>query len=133
MTLLGQSLDMLGRKEEARHAHREGIRRAESRLLLNPSDGRALSLVSCSLFYDGQVDRALEWAQKALELFPDDMGPLVNAACLHLKLNNKEEALSLLERVFTRGWGKREWIEKDHNYDILRDDPRFQALLEKLR
>jgi adenylate cyclase len=58
---------------------------------------------------------------------------VLNAACLHLKLKHKEEALLLLERVFARGWGKRDWIENDPDYDILRDDPRFQELLEKLK
>jgi hypothetical protein len=45
----------------------------------------------------------------------------------------KEEALAFLERAFSRGWGKRDWIEQDHDYDLLRDDPRFQRLLEKLK
>ena len=76
--------------------------------------------------------RAIEWSQRALELYPDDMGALVNAACLHAKLRQKEEALALLERVFARGWGKRDWIEHDPDYDILRDDPRFKKLLARL-
>ena len=41
--------------------------------------------------------------------------------------------LELLERVFARGWGKRDWIEHDSDYDIVRDDPRFQRLLERLK
>jgi len=131
--LLGQSLHMIGRPEEALVAHREGIRRAEARLRLYPHDARALSLGSGSLFYDGQIERALEWAQRALELFPDDTSSLVNAACLHAKLKHKEEALSLLERAFARGWGHRDWIANDPDYDILRDDPRFQKLLAKLK
>jgi adenylate cyclase len=130
--LLGQSLAMLKRREEALDAHREGIRRAESYLRLNPHEARALSLGSGSLFYVGQIERALEWAQKAIDLNPDDSSSLHNAACLHLKLNQKEEALSLLERAFAQGWGKRDWIDNDPDFDILRDDPRFQKLLAKL-
>jgi len=131
--LLGQSLQILKRHDEALNAHREGIRRAESHLRLNPHEARALSLGSASLFYDGQIERALQWAQQALELSPDDFSSLINAACLHMKLKHKEEALSLLERVFARGWGKRDWIENDPDYDILRDDLRFQKLLAKLK
>jgi hypothetical protein len=48
-------------------------------------------------------------------------------------LRQKEEALELLERVFTRGWGKRDWVEHDPDYDILRDDPRFKKLLARLK
>jgi len=36
-------------------------------------------------------------------------------------------------RVTVRGWGKRDWVEHDPDYDSLRDDPRFQRLLAKLK
>jgi adenylate cyclase len=131
--LLGQSLRMMGKMDESREATREGIRRAERMLSQNPADGRALSLGSGALFEDGQRERAFEWCRRSLELYPDDMGALVNGACLHAKAGQKEEALELLERAFNRGWGKRDWIEQDSDYDILRDDPRFQRLLAKLK
>jgi adenylate cyclase len=105
----------------------------ENALVLNPLDGRALSLGSGALFHDGQKARAREWSQRSLELHPDDVGTLVNAACLRSKLGLKEEALELLERVFARGWRKRDWVEHDPDYDILRDDPRFKKLLARLK
>jgi TolB-like protein/Tfp pilus assembly protein PilF len=130
--LQAQSLRMIGRRDEERVALREGIRRAEHMLALNPVDGRALSLGSNALFDAGLRERAMEWSQRALDLYPDDLSALINAACLQAKLGRKEDALALLERVFARGWGKRDWIEHDPDYDILRDDPRFQALLARL-
>src|SRR5204862_1290885 len=123
--LRAQSLRQLGRIEESRVATREGIRRAERILMLNPTDARALSLGSGALFEDGQVARAFEWCQRSLEFHPDDMTSLTNAACLYAKAGQKEESLTFLERVLARGWGKRDWIEHDSDYDILRDDPRF--------
>jgi len=131
--LQGQSLRMLGRTEESRIATREGIRRAERVLALNPTDARALSLGSGALFEDGQVERAFEWVRKSLEFHPDDMTSVINAACLHAKAGQKEEALAQLGRAVARGWGKRDWIEHDTDYDILRDDPRFQELLAQLK
>jgi len=131
--LLAQSLRMMGRRDEARKAEQEGIRRAERTLTLNPRDGRALSLGSGALFDNGQTERAFEWSRRSLDLYPDDMSTLINAACLHAKAGRKEEALGLLERVFARGWGKRDWVEHDPDYDILRDDPRFKKLLAKLK
>ena len=131
--LQGQSLRMLGRMEESRAATREGIRRAEQVLKLNPTDARALSLGSGALFEEGQVERAFEWSKKSMEFHPDDMTSVVNAVCLHAKAGQKEEALALLEHAVARGWGKRDWIEHDSDYDILRADPRFQELMERLK
>lgn len=131
--LQAQSLLMLGRCGESAEADREGIARAERVLALNPADGRALALGSNALYRVGDTARAMQWSRRSLELYPDDMNTLINAACLRGKAGLKEEALALLERVFGRGWGKRDWIVQDHDYDLLRDDPRFQRMLERLR
>ena len=45
----------------------------------------------------------------------------------------EEQALEVLERLFARGWGKRDWIDHDPDYDCLRDDPRFKKLLARLK
>jgi tetratricopeptide (TPR) repeat protein len=131
--LLAQSLRMLGKESDARKANHEGIHRAERMLTLNPHDVRAFSLGSVSLLDDGQTERAIEWSRRSLELRPDDVGTLVNAACLHAKLGHKEKALEFLERVFACGWGKRDWVEHDPDYDSLRDDQRFKNLLANLK
>jgi TolB-like protein/tetratricopeptide (TPR) repeat protein len=131
--LQAQSLRMLGSRDEAREANREGVRRAEHALSLNPADGRVLSTGSLALFEDGQKTRAMEWSRRSLELYPDEMGSLLLAACLHAKAGHKDAALDYLERVFARGWGKRDWVDHDPDYDILRDDVRFKALLGRLK
>jgi DNA-binding SARP family transcriptional activator len=131
--LLGTALRALGREDAAHEAVRTGIRRAEQILVLNPHDGRALSLGAGALVDDGQTERALEWARKALELYPEDTSALVNIACVHSRLEQRDEALGLLERVFARGCGKRDWVENDPDYSNLRGEPRFHRLLNGLR
>ena len=131
--LLAQSLRKIGRAREAEKALREGIRRAERVLALNPVDARALSMGSVNLFIDGQRDRAMEWSRQSLELYPDHMTTIVNAACLYSLAGDKEQALEFVERLFARGWGKRDWIERDPDYDILRDEPRFKKLIARLK
>ena len=131
--LLSQTLRMLGRTEEASSANREGISRAERILALNPLDGRVLALGSGALYEAGEIERAMEWSRRSLELRPDDMSALLNAVCLRAKSGLKEEALEIFERACNRGWGKRDWIERDPDYDSLRDDPRFELLLAKLK
>ncbi len=124
---------MLGRIEEAHEAHLESIARAEHALALSPHDQRALAIVSLDLCSVGERERAFEWSKRSLELDPDDMSALVCAACLHARAGMKDEAIQILERVFARGWGKRDWIEHDPDYDSLRDDPRFIQLVAKLK
>ncbi|HKW01344.1 MAG TPA: protein kinase [Vicinamibacterales bacterium] len=133
LALMAQSLDMLGRHEEAVIATREGIRRAERQLDLDPNDARALSMGAGMLLRDGQGDRARQWSQRSLEMHPDDQGVLVNAVCFHALTGQKDAAIDLLQKTFARGYGKRDWIMHDPDYDSLRDDPRFQALVAKLK
>jgi TolB-like protein/Flp pilus assembly protein TadD len=127
--LLAQSLKMLGQHDEASAWRREGIRRAEHVLALNPLDGRAMSLGALYLLEEGQTQRAVQWSERALELYPDDMSSLGNGACLQAKLGHTDRAIALLERVSALGWGQRDWLERDPDYDSLRDDPRFQRLV----
>lgn len=132
MLLFAQSLRILG-NEKAEDKIREGIDRAKKQLELNPTDRRALSLTPGFLLEIGERGEALQWIKKALDLYPEDAGVLVNGACLFAKDGNKEEALNLLEKVFGKGFGKKDWIEQDPDYDSLRNEPRFQNLLSKLK
>jgi len=132
MILLAQSLRILG-SDQAEETAMEGIGRAKKHLKLNPADRRALSLTAGTLFEIGEREEALQWTNKAIDLYPGDTGVLVNAACVFAKNGNKEKALDLLELVFGKGFGKKDWIEHDPDYDSLRNEPRFQVLLAKMR
>ena len=131
--LLAQSLKMLGHHEEASAWRREGIRRAEHMLALNPLDTRAMSLGAIYLLEEGHPERAIAWSERALELNPNDMSSLGNGACLQARLGHADRAIELLERVSAQGWGQRGWLERDPDYDSLRDDPRFQRLVSTFK
>jgi hypothetical protein len=68
-----------------------------------------------------------------LQAHPEDPGVVLNAACLRLRMGDIDRALELLEHAFSRGWGKRDWIEHDPDYDAVRQDPRFIRLLDNLK
>jgi adenylate cyclase len=131
--LQAQSLRKLGRVEESIAINREAVRRAERLLEVNPHDGRVLSFGSGAVYEDGQHERALEWAARAEKLYPDDMSVIINSACLQARAGDKERAMDLLERVFNKGWGKKDWVTNDPDYDNLRAEPRFVAMMARLK
>jgi TolB-like protein/Flp pilus assembly protein TadD len=132
-TFQAQSLRVLGRQDEARSCSREAVARAERVLALNPLDGRALAVGSLALLEIGDPERAREWCQRAVDLYPDDLSALLHSACLKLRTGQHEEALDVLEPLFGRGMGKRDWIEHDPDYDGVREHPRFKAMFAKLK
>jgi tetratricopeptide (TPR) repeat protein len=131
LLLRAQSLHVLG--EPSQDAIFEGIKRARKQLQLDPTNKRALSLTPGSMYEIGEKEEAFQWINKALDLYPEDTGVLINAACLFARDLNKEKALDLLEKVLGKGFGKKDWIEHDPDFDDLRDEPRFKALLDKLQ
>ena len=130
LLLLSQSLQMLGKDNAMEKAH-EGIARARKQLRINPDDIRALSLGSVSLSELDEEVEAYQWVEHALQINPEDSGVLFNGTCLFAKSGNKERGLDLLEKAFKRGSGNRNWIAYEPDYDSLRNEPRFKALLEK--
>ena len=131
LLLLGQSLAMLGK--DAGNILKQGIERARKQLALDPVERRALSLSAGSLYEVGEKEEAFKWMDKALELYPEDAGVLINGTCLFAKANRKERALDLLETAVEKGYGNRDWMEHDPDYDCLREEPRFKVLLNKLQ
>ncbi|MEO8061182.1 MAG: winged helix-turn-helix domain-containing protein [Pseudomonadota bacterium] len=131
--LQAQSMRQSGQHDAARPVNAEAIRRAERLLELNPLSARVLSFGAGALMEDGQIERALEWARRAEAMYPQDMGVIINGACLRAKLGLKDEALDLLATMFSKGWGKKDWIEKDQDYDSLRAEPRFITMMAKLK
>ena len=69
---------------------------------------------------------------KAIELNPIDGTVIFNGACLFAKNGNKEKAISLLNIAVEKGYGNKEWIEQDQDYDSLRNEPGFITLINKL-
>ncbi len=57
--------------------------------------------------------------QRAIQLYPEDAGVLINAACLYANDNDKEKALSFLELAFSKGYGDTKWISQDPDFDSM--------------
>jgi adenylate cyclase len=105
------------------------IRRA---LEANPGDARARYMGAANFATIGEKDKALEWADLALQSGADEPMVYYNAACTFAVLGEHGRAMELLERAVALGWGDRAWMENDSDLASLRGNPRFQALLARL-
>ena len=56
-----------------------------------------------------------------------------NLAIVHLGLGNRQRALDYLERAYASDSQWMGWLNKDRMFDPLRSEPRFVALMRKLR
>jgi hypothetical protein len=58
---------------------------------------------------------------------------LYNDACAEALYGSSDKAIALLEEALRTGFPKPEEIDKDEDFKSLKDEPRFKALLERLR
>ena len=130
--LSAEALVKLGRREEALEASRLGVKLADAHLELNPDDARAWYLSAGALMRLGQREEATERARRASTIDPEDSGVLYNVGCVHALAGSTDEALDHLDKAIQNGFGQREWVENDSDWDAVRNEPRFQALLRKL-
>ena len=131
-SFLSMAYAELGRKSEQMDATRKTLERAEKHVDLHPDDGRALAFGAYALVELDQIDRAREWAKRALEADKDEPAIIYNVACMFAQLEEVDEAITLLERSISQGYGHRAWLEHDSDLAPLRGHPRFQALLDRM-
>ncbi len=130
--LSAEVLVKLGRRDEALEASRLGVKLADAHLELNPDDARAWYLSAGALMRLGQVEEATERARRASTIDPEDSGVLYNVGCVYALAGSTDEALDHLDKAIQNGFGQREWVENDSDWDAVRNKPRFQTLLRKL-
>jgi quercetin dioxygenase-like cupin family protein len=79
----------------------------------------------------GELGRARQLMANLLEQHPDAWQGFFNAACLEARLGDQDRALEHFERAVELEPEKaREFAKTDSDFDSIRDDPRFVALLE---
>src|SRR5918994_5816650 len=127
-------LRSLGREQDMNMAAREGIARAERELTLHPEIPRPAYLGAVGLAALGELDRAKEWAGRALAIDPDDGLAKYNVACFYSLVGEHERAIDLLVELLPDATHERKrWVKHDSDLDPIRSHPRFPKVLELLK
>ena len=117
--------------ESALRVGKRAVEQIEKVLAANPDNGAALAFGAMALATAGNLDRARDWAERCLLVDPDNLQMRYNLAWGYNKvLNEPETAIEMLEPVFAHaGANIIRLAANDPNLDNLRDDPRFETMM----
>ena len=122
----------VGDDEKLRETARLCVKRAERAIAHDSSHCNELAWGSSALAVLGERDRAREWGRRALLIDPDNQGMRYNlACCFSIALDDREAAIDVLGPYFERADSRVQLrhLEADPDFDPIRDDPRFKAML----
>ena len=123
-----------GNAEKVRSGARMMISEAQKALADDPSNGAALGIAAGGLAISGEHERAREWIDRAMLLDPENDNMRYNFACIFAcYMQDREAALALLATTLLRSRSHLVAALTDPDFDCLRDDPRFAALIERAR
>ena len=128
----GQAYKSLGKKEEQEAHLLHGLRLMEGSLELNPDDARAANLAAGVYGSLGDAENAIKYGERSLGIDPEDPMLLYNVACMYASLGRNDQAISCLERAVEKGFGHKEWIDNDPDLDSIRDNPKYQSIVDAI-
>jgi tetratricopeptide (TPR) repeat protein len=126
---LGDVLTVLGRNDQAAAAHSRAADAARVEVSLRPDEPAALARLARYCARAGQVECALEYAQRALALQPRNPEILLANAVVHALLGRDGECLDFLERAVKLGISRAS-IEAVPEFSRLHNLPRFKSILD---
>ena len=132
--LLVSCYQALGDHEGVQNGAKMMVSESQKALAEDPSNGAALGIAAGGLAIAGEHDRARDWIERAMLLDPDNNNMRFNFACvLACYLGDNDAALALLSSCLMRSRVHLLAAETDPDLDSLRDDARFDDLVNRAR
>lgn len=121
----------LGQKDRRQAMAKNLIERCQKALDKDPGDASALAWGANGHAALGDVEKVIEWRDRALLVDPDNLIMRYNIACTFLvDLDRLDEALDMLEDFFARiGPESLQHCEVDPDMEKVRDHPRFKKMM----
>src|SRR5882724_10665775 len=117
-----------GRRQQAGDAYREALRLADEQLRINARDGRILAYRATYLAMLGRNGEASDALQRALSISPKNPDVQFRAALVYNHLGDNARTLQRLQNAMALGVAASS-LRDTPDFDHLRDDAQFQALL----
>jgi serine/threonine protein kinase/tetratricopeptide (TPR) repeat protein len=122
----------LGEDDKVKATDRALFEMLPGYLSSHPDDVRAHLFYASALVSQGKFDDARTAVTRALAMSPGDPLMLYNGACTYARMGDNRLALDTLTEAVAAGYEFREWIERDPDFDGLRREPEFVALMKRL-
>jgi adenylate cyclase len=126
-------LNELGDAETAKERAREGLRRAKVFLELRPDEYRAQNMGAFALHILGEIDEAKTWMESSMQNSPRNSVLSYNAASFYAMIGDSEKSLDYLSQAAETGCLNLDWLAQDAGMKLLREEPRFKALVHRFR
>jgi adenylate cyclase len=82
----------------------------------------------------GEKERAKEWATRARLVDPENVNLHYNLACAMSSLSEIDLTLETLAGIAPRlSPGMMSWMEADPDFDSIREEPRFKAMMQTVK
>ncbi|NJO49286.1 MAG: tetratricopeptide repeat protein [Leptolyngbyaceae cyanobacterium RM2_2_4] len=121
----GNALVFMKRYEEAIASYEKALEIKSDKSEAWNNRGNVLAIL-------GHYEEAIESFDKSLEYSPDDARAFYNKACCYAVWRKPEKVIENLQRSIHLNPNKyREMARTDSDFDSIRDDERFQALLQR--
>jgi serine/threonine-protein kinase len=118
-----------GKRAQADQAYRKTISLAREALRVNPRDAYALGVVAYCHAMLGERKPALDYLQEGLKLAPQDSEMRFKAALIYNQFGDTAQTLAWLSKALAGGFSAT-IVRDTPNFDILRSNPRFEALFK---
>jgi adenylate cyclase len=132
--MLSSCYQASGERAKLREAAKMMISEAQRAVQQDPSNGAALGILAGGYALLGEEAKTREWIDRALLVDPDNLNMRYNFACVLALMGDKEESLKMLQSTIPRvGEYQVRVADSDTDLDVLRDDPRFQAMMAQAK
>ena len=111
----------------------EALHKVEQQLALNPDDSRAIYLGAGVLIRMGDKKRAMEWVRRLAATERDEPYLLYGIACLYALTEKVEESIYYLKKAVEAGYAHRQYLEKDSDFDPIREHPAYRNIISDLK